>query len=292
MGQIDFLNNRFNNHNNYTLVNNKNGLWYSNGKAYTYLYNYKLNFPNKKNIFNIVEEQDLSKIIDINIESNYLVSKEVNKNYVKLVFKNVDNNNIILNYYTIELILRMVDNYIIIDRFFIYTSEKNSSFKYNIECDLFNTQLVEFDKEIFLIENQNQANLKTSELIDEDVARNNFTRIELKNILGFNIINNNNLSNYIKAPYNDNKNLLFTFKAIGEISTDITKIYVVKKNYYRQGLLKQTDFISLPKLKKHFFIGRNKVNDDIINESLHENKGNVRIFQNSWKQAKYIESDN
>lgn len=298
MGQIDIRRIRFSSPYKYQAVYNST-VYYGNDYAYVYGYDENLIYPNKNNLLlNESSETNIDNVsdkIDIIIDSKYLVSNERQGNYYKLVFKNVDSNNIILNYYTLEFIVKLKDNKIYVSNYFFYTSEKNSSFKYLLEYKNLNgypekLELREFNKDLFFIENQSQANLKTTELIKYSIANTNFTKKTINNILSFPVYRINDYDIY--TNYDDNKNVLFIFKAIGAISSDITTIYTIKKNYYRQGLLKQSDFISLPKLRKHFYIGRNKVNDDLISESFNENKGNVRIKQNVWKQAKYIESDN
>lgn len=57
-------------------------------------------------------------------------------------------------------------------------------------------------------------------------------------------------------------------------------------------IYQSNNFVSFPKMKKHFNVGSKLIEDDYISESLQNNKGNVRIYNNGWKQAKYIEEDN
>lgn len=274
--------------------------WSANGYQYSYAYDKSLEYPDKRNLF-FYNKKILNDLVEIEIDSPYLISKENEGNYWKLTFKNVDNQGLILNYYYIEFILAFNDNEdeIYVASYYFSSSLKNRSFKYNLSFNNINNSkinydFVEYDRDIYSIDTQEQANLKTSDLISYDVARSKLTLHKLKNIISISAITNyNTRDNIIIAPYNDNKNLLFTFKSIGAISTDITNIYVVKKNKYRQGLIYQNNnFVSLPKLTKHFYIGSKMIEDDYISNSNQENKGNVRMYNNGWKQAKYIEVDN
>nr|DAK32331.1 MAG TPA: hypothetical protein [Caudoviricetes sp.] len=274
--------------------------WSANGYQYSFAYDKNLEYPDKRNLF-FYNKKILNELIEIDIDSPYLISKENEGNYWKLTFKNVNNNGETINYYYIEFILAFNDeeNEIYVASYYFSSSLKNRSFKYNlsfnnIKNNPISFDFVEYDRDIYSIDTQEQANLKTSDLISYDVARTKLTLHKLKNIISISAITSYiTKDNIIIAPYNDNKNLLFTFKAIGALSTDVTNIYIVKKNKYRQGLLYQNNnFISLPKLKKHFYIGSKLIEDDYIIESNQDNKGNVRIFNNGWKQAKYVEVDN
>ena len=299
MDKIDIKRYNVSNAGNSITVNNST--WSANGYVYIYAYDKNLNYPDKRNLF-FYEKKLVNELIEIDIDSPYLVSKENDGNYWKLTFKNVDNNGLTLNYYYIEFILAYNEEYneIYVASYYISSSEKNRSFKYNLTFKNFldrniSIDFIEYDRDIFSIDTQEQANLKTSDLISYDVARSKLTLHKLKNIISFSAITGYlSDNNIIYTKYNDNKNLLFTFKAIGSLSTDVTNIYVVKKNKYRQGLIvKDNTFQSLPKLKKHLYIGSKIVEDDYISESLIENKGNVRMcLNNTWKQAKYVESDN
>lgn len=283
---------------NYITVNS--GTWSANGYEYIFAYDKSLNYPNRRNMY-WYNTKIINDLIDIEIESPYLISKENDGNYWKLTFKNVDSQGLTLNYYYIEFILAFnnEENEIYVASYYISSSLKNNSFRYNLSFTNFkknniSLDFVEYDKNIYSIDTQEQANLKTSDLIQYDVARSKLTLHKLKNIISFSAITSySSNGNIIYAKYNDDKNLLFTFKAKGAISTDITNIYVVKKNKYRQGLIYQSNnFVSLPKIKKHFNVGSKLIEDDYISESLQNNKGNVRIYNNGWKQAKYIEEDN
>lgn len=100
------------------------------------------------------------------------------------------------------------------------------------------------------------------------------------------------------------KKLIGKFKAEGSESTDYIEIYMSKgkqqilEDYsintytYQQGLTKKTDFISLPKQKKRFFINNNPIPNDYLDKVSTKNP-HVNIFtDNEWKKAKYVESDN
>lgn len=283
---------------NYITVNN--GTFSANGYEYIFAYDKSLNYPDRRNMY-WYNTKIINDLIDIEIESPYLISKENDGNYWKLTFKNVDSQGLTLNYYYIEFILAFnnEENEIYVASYYISSSLKNNSFRYNLSFTNFkknniSLDFIEYDKNIYSIDTQEQANLKTSDLIQYDVARSKLTLHKLKNIISFSAITSYAYdSNIIYTKYNDNKNLLFTFKAKGAISTDTTNIYVVKKNKYRQGLIYQNNnFVSLPKIKKHFYIGSKLIEDDFITYSNQENKGNIRIYNNGWKQAKYVEVDN
>lgn len=299
MDKIDIKRYNVSNAGNAITVNSST--WSANGYVYIYAYDKNLNYPDKRNMF-FYEKKLVNDLIEIDIDSPYLISKENEGNYWKLTFKNVDNQGATINYYYIEFILAYneVYNEIYVASYYFSSSIKNRSFKYNLSFKNFldrniSLDFIEYDRDIYSIDTQEQANLKTSDLIKYDLARSKLVLHNLKNIISFSAITGYGRdNNIIYTKYNDNKNLLFTFKAIGALSTDVTNIYVVKKNKYRQGLLvKDNTFQSLPKLKNHLYIGSKIVEDDYITDSLIENKGNVRLYlNNTWKQAKYVESDN
>lgn len=219
---------------NYITVNS--GTWSANGYEYIFAYDKSLNYPDRRNMY-WYNTKIINDLIDIEIDSPYLISKENDGNYWKLTFKNVDSQGLTLNYYYIEFILAFnnEENEIYVASYYISSSLKNNSFRYNLSFTNFkenniSLDFIEYDKNMYSIDTQEQANLKTSDLIEYNVARSKLTLHKLKNIISFSAITSySSDSNIIYTKYNDNKNLLFTFKAKGAISTDITNIYVVKK---------------------------------------------------------------
>lgn len=103
--------------------------------------------------------------------------------------------------------------------------------------------------------------------------------------------------------YLEEKKLIGKFKAEGSESTDYIEIYMSKgkqqilENYsidtytYRQGLTKVNEFISLPKQKKRFYINNKPIPND-YRDFVTTLNPHVNIYKETWKKAKYIESDN
>ena len=103
--------------------------------------------------------------------------------------------------------------------------------------------------------------------------------------------------------YLEEKKLVGKFKAVGTESTDYIEIYMSKgkqqilENFsidtytYRQGLTKINEFISLPKQKKRFYINNQPIPND-YRDFITTLNPHVNIYNETWKKAKYIESDN
>lgn len=103
--------------------------------------------------------------------------------------------------------------------------------------------------------------------------------------------------------YLEEKKLVGKFKAEGSESTDYIEIYMSKgkqqilEDYsidtytYRQGLTKVNEFISLPKQKKRFFINNQPIPND-YRDFVTSSNPHVNIYNETWKKAKYVESDN
>lgn len=103
--------------------------------------------------------------------------------------------------------------------------------------------------------------------------------------------------------YLEEKKLIGKFKAEGSESTDYIEIYMSKgkqqilEDYsintytYQQGLTKKSDFISLPKQNKRFYINNKPIPND-YRDFVTTLNSHVNIYKESWKKAKYVESDN
>lgn len=103
--------------------------------------------------------------------------------------------------------------------------------------------------------------------------------------------------------YLEEKKLVGKFKAEGSESTDYIEIYMSKGKQqiledfsintytYQQGLTKKSDFISLPKQNKRFYINNKPIPND-YRDFITTLNPHVNIYNETWKKAKYIESDN
>ena len=248
-----------------------------------------------------------TKNVIVKIESNYLISQKNNDGIITLEFENVDGQGRRINTYRIELIFNIV-----------YKNEKAdiASLEWvNITSDVPNPQ-IKYEVTIRGLNiNGSDTITNLSEFIlDEEVVYNNEEDYEkYSSPFSYDEHYNQNkekksFENIIfayKTPqtnerlYNINDEIpVLTIKAIGAISSDITKIYVKDitdfKRYYRQGCLYSTDtFKGVKKLNKKLYVGTKEVPEDEISNSEKNDTGNVRLFkETTYKQAKYVESDN
>lgn len=268
----------------------------ANDLQYIYLFNRKLNYPNKQNMY-FYDFVDINKYINVNIQSDYLLEKVINGNHVLLKFKNVDNQGSILNYYFIEFLLEIdLDNNIVkLTDFIMYSDKTVNLFTYKFKSgDIEESSNEKSLSGIAVLETQEQANLKTEDVPSYNTFYNAGVKyLNFDNVIMWSIYNFNSSGNKIVKKISNETQNLFSIEVIGAIKSDYINVEIVQKNSYRQGLLFTNMFTSLPKLHKNFYVGDKKVTDDTISESLQIDKGNVRIKNNlNWKQAKYVESDN
>ena len=248
-------------------------------------------------------EKNIKNVI-IDVDSNYLISKNNDEGIITLEFENVDNIGNRVNTYRVELLFSLFKYYDTDEKYTAslewvnITSDKpNSNIKY--EVNLLNlgsfTDLTEYN----LTEEINYSTEEMYKKYPENYSYNahydnTIPKISFENLIfayKTGIINERFYKVGTKEP-------IITIKAIGALATDTIKIYLKDitdfKKYYRQGCLyTDNSFKGLNKISKKLYLGSSEILEDEINNSEKENTGHVRLFKDTvFKQAKYIESDN
>ena len=264
-----------------------------------------------KNIwdFNVKEYYEKSaKNVIVKVESNYLISQKNEDGIITLEFENVDGQGRRINTYRIEIIFNIVEKdnkaYIASLEWVNITSDNpNPTIKYEVTTRGLNingsdtvSNLTEFtlNEEVTYSNDEEYKKYPSAFEYNEAHYNKNKEKVSFENIIFA----------YRTTPtntrlYNVNDEIpVLTVKAIGALSSDITKIYVKDitdfKRYYRQGCLFDYDrFKGIKKLNKKLYLGVIEVLEDEIANSEKVDTGHVRLYkETNYKQAKYVESDN
>lgn len=247
-------------------------------------------------------EKRNNKNVILKVDSNYLLSQKNEDGIITLEFENVNNQGIRVNTYSVEIIMNTYINnnnlYTNLQWVNITSDKINRDIKYEVYIKGMNENgkdyvknLTEFDlpKEVVFNTEEDYKNIPYILPYDTNHEKTSFENIIFcyKTYLSS--------SGYYKI---NDVNPIMTIKAVGSLATDTINIYVkdIKDfiKYYRQGCLyTDNSFKGLNKISKKIYLGTREILEDEINNSEKENTGHVRLFKDTtYKQAKYVESDN